>query len=185
MAKVQASVNGTKVTTGEVRLSYCNLFVPTAMTEGAPKKYSVSVIIDKNDKDTLQAIEKAIAAAKEKKWGNKVPKKCSSPLHDGDIDREDDQAYEGCYYLNAKSNNKPGVVDNNVQPILDATEVYSGCYGRLTLSFYGYDNAGNIGVGCGLGNVQKLHEGEPLGGVSNAANDFDVVELEDDFFDAE
>ena len=179
--KVTAKRTGTKVTTGKVRLSYAHLFEPHAIDWNEPK-YSVSVIIPKSDKETLQAIKEAVNEAKEQgkgKWGGKVPANVKTPLRDGDIDREGDEAYAGCYFLNANSKNKPGVVDINVQPILDATEVYSGCYARLTLNFYAYNANGNKGIAAGLGNVQKLADGEPLGGFTRAEDDFDAIE--DDF----
>lgn len=182
---IKAKRTGTKVTTGKVRLSYANLFEPRAM-EGQDPKYSVSVIIPKTDKETLQAIKEATNEAKEQgkgKFGGKVPANLKTPLRDGDIDRPDDEAYAGCYFLNANSKNKPGVVDKDVQPILDATEVYSGCYARLTLNFYAYSASGNKGIACGLGNVQKLEDGEPLGGFTRAEDDFEAVggTAEDDF----
>lgn len=181
---VKAKRTGTKVTTGEVRLSYAHIFEPHAM-EGNEPKYSVSVIIDKNDKETLKAIKEAVNQAKEDgkgKWGGKVPPTLKTPLRDGDEERPDDEAYKGCYFLNASSKNKPGVVDKDVHPILDATEVYSGCYARLTLNFYAYNASGNKGVAAGLGNIQKLKDGEPLGGFTRAEDDFDSIEsAEDDF----
>lgn len=182
--KVTAKRTGTKVTTGKVRLSYAHLFEPHAI-EGNEPKYSVSVIIPKSDKETLQAIKEAVNEAKEQgkaKWNGKVPANVKTPLRDGDIDREGDEAYAGCYFLNANSKNKPGVVDINVQPILDSTEVYSGCYARLTLNFYAYNANGNKGIAAGLGNVQKLADGEPLGGFTRAEDDFEAIEsAEDDF----
>lgn len=187
LMNVTAKRTGTKVTTGKVRLSYAHIFEPHAMNEGQEAKYSVSVIIPKSDKETLKAIKEATDQAKKdgaSKWGNKIPANLKTPLRDGDIDREDDPAYAGCYFLNASSKNKPGIVDQNVQPILDATEVYSGCYARLTLNFYAYNASGNKGVAAGLGNIQKLEDGEPLGGFSRAEDDFDSVgdnAPEDDF----
>ena len=182
--KVTAKRTGTKVTTGKVRLSYAHLFEPYAI-EGNEPKYSVSVIIPKSDKETLQAIKDAVAEAKEQgkgKWNGKVPANIKTPLRDGDVEREGDEAYSGCYFLNANSKNKPGVVDINVQPILDATEVYSGCYGRLTLNFYAYNANGNKGIAAGLGNVQKLEDGEPLGGFTRAEDDFEAIESAEDSF---
>ncbi|MPM16504.1 hypothetical protein SDC9_62885 [bioreactor metagenome] len=182
--KVKAKRTGTKVTTGKVRLSYAHLFAPHAI-EGNEPKYSVSVIIPKSDKETLQAIKEAVAEAKEQgkgKWNGKVPANIKTPLRDGDVEREGDEAYAGCYFLNANSKNKPGVVDINVQPVLDATEVYSGCYGRLTLNFYAYNANGNKGIAAGLGNVQKLEDGEPLGGFTRAEDDFEAIESAEDSF---
>lgn len=181
---IKAARTGTKVTTGKVRLSYTHLFEPHAI-EGNEPKYSTSVLIPKTDKETLTAIKEAVEQVKAEskgKWGGKVPPNLKTPLRDGDAERPDDEAYKGCYFLNANSKNKPGVVDANVQPVLDATEVYSGCYGRLTLNFYAYSASGNKGVACGLGNVQKLAEGEPLGGFTRAEDDFTAVaSAEDDF----
>ena len=181
---IKAKRTGTKVTTGKVRLSYAHLFEPQSIN-GGDAKYSVSVIIPKSDKDTLKAIKEAVDEAKEvgkTKWNGKIPANLKTPLHNGDDDRPDDEAYANSYFLNANSNNKPGVVDQNVQPILDATEVYSGCYARVTLNFFAFNAAGNRGIGCGLGNVQKLAEGDPLGGFTRAEDDFEAVEsAEDDF----
>jgi hypothetical protein len=182
--KVTAKRTGTKVTTGKVRLSYTHLFEAHAI-EGNEPKFSVSVIISKNDKETLQAIKDAVNEAKEQgkgKFGGKIPAILKTPLRDGDAERPDDDAYANCFFLNASSKNKPGVVDASVQPILDATEVYSGCYGRVTLNFYPFSASGNKGVAAGLGNVQKLEDGEPLGGFTRAENDFEAVESADNDF---
>jgi hypothetical protein len=181
---IKAKRSGTKVTTGKARLSYANLFVPKSI-EGNEAKYSVSVIIPKTDTETLKAIKEAVEEAKDAgkaKFGGKIPPNLKTPLRDGDAERPDDEAYANSYFLNASSKNKPGVVDVNVQPVLDATEVYSGCYARLTLNFYAYSTSGNKGIAAGLGNVQKLAEGEPLGGFTRAEDDFDSAETaEDDF----
>lgn len=176
--KVTAKRTGTKVTTGKVRLSYAHIFEPHAMNDGQEAKYSVSVIIPKSDTETLKAIKEATDQAKKdgaSKWGNKIPGNLKTPLRDGDVEREDDEAYVGCYFLNASSKNKPGVVDQNVHPVMDQSEVYSGCYARLTINFYAYNASGNKGVAAGLGNIQKLEDGEPLGGTTRAEDDFDSV----------
>ena len=62
---------------------------------------------------------------------------------------------------------------------LDQTEVYSGCYGRISVNFYGYNSNGNRGVAAGLGNIQKLKDGEALSSRTNAEDDFEAVEDED------
>ena len=104
------------------------------------------------------------------------------PLRDGDTDRPEDEAYGGCMFLNANSKQAPQIVDRQVQPILDQSEVYSGCYGRVSITFYAYNSNGNKGVAAGLGNVQKLRDGEPLGSRANAKDEFDAVDDgEDDF----
>jgi len=182
---IKAKRTGTKVTTGKVRLSYAHLFEAHSMNDGQEPKYSVSVIIPKSDKETLQAIKDAVNEAKEQgkgKFGGKIPGNLKTPLRDGDEERPDDEAYANSYFLNASSKMKPGIVDRSAHPILDASEVYSGCYGRLTLNFYPFSASGNKGIAAGLGNVQKLEDGEPLGGFTRAEDDFDSLEdAEDDF----
>lgn len=159
--------NQTRIITGEVRLSYAHVWEPNSIQGGKPK-YSVSLIIPKTDKATITAIEKAIDAAIDAgiaKFGGKRPNKAALklPLRDGDVER-DDEAYAGAVFVNANSTVAPQIVDENVQPILDRSEVYSGCYARVSLSFYAFNTNGNKGIACGLGNIQKTRDGEPLGG---------------------
>ncbi|MED3648529.1 DUF2815 family protein [Halalkalibacterium halodurans] len=176
----------TKVITGEIRLSYAHLFTPYAHEAGQEEKYSTAILIPKSDKKTLTAIKKAVDAAKEagkSKWGGKIPANLKTPLRDGDEERPDQPEYAGHYFLNASSKTKPGVVDKHLNPIMDSEEVYSGCYARVSINFYAFNTAGNKGVACGLNNVQKLRDGDYLGGRSRAEDDFDVVDdgEEDDF----
>jgi Protein of unknown function (DUF2815) len=172
----------TKVITGKVRLSYAHLFVPTAISEEQEKKYSVCLLIPKSDKETLKKIKNAIEAATEagkSKWGGKVPANLKTPLRDGDEERADDHPeYKGMWFINCSSKQKPGIIDRDRNPILDSEEVYSGCYARASINFYGFNAAGNKGIACGLNNIQKLADGDYLGGRSRAEDDFD--ELEDD-----
>lgn len=173
----------TKLTTGVVRLSYAHVWEPSAIQEGQEKKYSCSIIISKDDKATLAKIEAATTAATQLgisgKFGGKKPAKLKLPLRDGDEERPEDEAYANCFFLNASSKTKPGIVDKNVNPILDQEEVYSGCYARVSLNFYPFDTNGNKGVAVGLGNIQKVKDGEALGGRSNPEEDFAEV-IEDD-----
>jgi hypothetical protein len=181
---MSTETQSTKVVTGLVRLSYEHLFEPTSINEGEDKKYSVSILIPKKDKVTIAKIEDAIAAATQQgkaKWGGKIPAKLKLPLRDGDVDRPDDDAYVGHYFINASTKSKPGVVDKDLNPVLDQEEVYSGCYARVSVNFYPFEASGNRGVAVGLNNVQKLKDGEPLAGKSSALDDFsEELELEED-----
>ena len=96
------------------------------------------------------------------------------------LDRPDDEAYANSYFVNANSNTAPQIVDRNVNPILDRSEVYSGVYARVSINFYAFNSNGNKGIACGLGNIQKIRDGEPLGGRTNAADDF-ATDVDDDF----
>lgn len=172
--------NNTKVIV-PCRFSYLHCWEPDSVN-GSDPKYSVSAIIPKSDTKTVNAIKAAIEQAKKdsvSKWGGKVPANLKLPLRDGDIDRPDDEAYAGCYFFNANSRQAPQVVDSKVQPILDQSEVYSGCYGKISVTFYGYNSNGNRGIAAGLGNIQKLKDGESLGGRTSAADDFQTEDDED------
>lgn len=184
MANTEKRINPTKVVTGIVRLSYANVHEPKSINGGTPK-YSVSLIIPKSDAGTIGAINKAIDAAIEEgrgKFGGKVPAKSALklPLRDGDVDRPDDPTYAGCYFVNATSSTAPEIVDKARNPILSRSEVYSGAYARVSVNFYAFNTNGNRGVACGLGNIQKVRNGEPLGGKTSAAEDFVTVD-DDDF----
>ncbi|WP_279058062.1 DUF2815 family protein [Mobiluncus mulieris] len=159
--------NPTRVITSEVRLSYANLFEAKSI-QGSKPKYSVSLIIPKSEKVTLAKIEAAIDAAIEAgtaKFGGKRPNKAALtlPLRDGDIERDDD-AYANSMFVNANSTTPPQVVDESLAPILDRSQVYSGCYARASITFYAFNTNGNKGIACGLGNIQKIRDGESLGG---------------------
>lgn len=177
MAKI---MNPTKVVTGKnTRFSYLIVNEPKSINGGTPK-YSVSLIIPKSDTVTIEKCKAAIKAAydegqsKLKGNGKSVPalKMLKTPLRDGDEERPDDPAYADSYFINANSATKPGVVDADCQPILDTSELYSGIYGRASINFYAFNTNGNRGIACGLNNLQKLRDGEPLGGKSRAEDDF-------------
>lgn len=179
-----ADVFNTKVVTGKVRFSFVNIFEAKAYGENTEAKYSMMILIPKTDTVTIDKVHKAIQAAAEKgkstKFGGKIPPVLKHTLKDADVDtNQDGEKYvdlwpetAGHYILNASSRQKPQVVDADLQPIMDATQVYSGCYGRVSLNFFAYNNNGNKGVSAGLNNVQKLEDGEPLGGVTTAEQDF-------------
>lgn len=173
----------TKVVTGIVRLSYANVWEPKSIN-GGDEKYGVSLIVPKSDARTVAAVNAAIdAAIKESagKFGGKVPNRAALklPLRDGDAERED-EAYKNAYFINANSKSAPQIVDAECRPILDRGEVYSGAYARVSINFYAFNSNGNKGIACGLGNIQKIRDGEPLGGRSTAEQDF-AAPVEDDF----
>lgn len=185
-------MNPTKVITGPTtRWSYANVFEPKAINGGTPK-YSVSLIIPKSDKKTIEKVKSAIQAAYEegqsklKGNGKTVPalSVLKTPLRDGDLERPDDEAYANSYFINANSTNPPGIVDADRNPIIDRAEVYSGVYGRASINMYAFNTNGNKGIACGLNNLQKISDGEPLGGMTRAADDFaDEGDGDEDFLD--
>ena len=186
----QKPVNPMKVITGkDTRWSYCNVWEAKAINGGTPK-FSVSLLIPKSDTVTVKKIKDAIEAAyregeaKLKGNGKSVPalSVIKTPLRDGDQERPDDPAYAGHYFLNANSTTAPGIVDADCQPILTRSEVYSGVYGRASISFYAFNSSGNRGIACGLNNLQKIRDGEPLGGRASAESDFSDFDDEDDDF---
>ena len=178
---------GTGVLTGMVRFSYVHAFEPYSNDAGQEAKYSVSLLIDKKDKDTLKAIQEAVAEATDQgqtnKWGGKVPKNLKLPLRDGDTEKDTDEhpEYKGMYFINASSKRKPGIVDIHVNPIFDPEDLKSGDWGRADINFFPFSVSGNNGIACGLNNLQKIKDGESLGGSGQSAEAvFTAEDVEDD-----
>lgn len=171
-----------RVVTGKVRLSYVNLFAPHAKQPGQEPKYSATLLIPKSDVATKQRIDTAIQAAVAdgvSKWNGVKPPQIHFPIHDGDgVKPSDGMPFnaecKGHWVMTAssKATQKPDIVDINLNPILNQSEVYSGCYARVSIRFFPYNANGKKGIGCGLGNVQKLEDGEPLAGGRSASDDF-------------
>ena len=181
------ATNPLKVITGpDTRWSFANVWEPKSVNGGTPK-FSVSLIVPKSDVKTVAKIKAAIEAAyhegeaKLKGSGKSVPPLAAIkyPLRDGDIERPDDSAYANAYFINANATSAPGIVDADRNPILSRSEVYSGVYGRASISFYAFNSNGNKGIACGLNNLQKMRDGEPLGGKTSAESDFATEEDED------
>jgi len=171
-------MNTTKVVTGKVRLSYAHIWEAYSSEQGKEPKFSTAILIPKTDGITLKKIADAVEAAKINDKSKlaastgQLPFNLKLPLRDGDAERPDDEAYRGMFFLNASSKQRPQVVDINLNDIITPAEVYSGCYCRVSLNFYGFSMNGNKGIAVGLNNIQKLQDGEPLAGGSSAADDF-------------
>lgn len=178
----------TNVTTGKARLSFVHLFKPYAFTPGQEEKFSCTILVPKTDTDTMGRISAAIEAAKQRgvteKWNGQCPPIVPSPVYDGDgVRPSDGMAFgpecRGCWVFtaSAKADYPPEIVDRQGNPIINQSEVYSGMYGRVNVSFFPYAFGGKKGIGCGLGPVQKLEDGESLGGSApSAAQAFGAVQ---------
>lgn len=174
---------GAKVITGTVRFSYVNVFRKSDLDN----KYSVVLLIPKDDKKTLNAVRKAIETAKKEgiadKWKGKEPRDLWNPLRDGDDEKADEHPeYAGMYFLKAKSDSKPIILDEYKDEILDETEFYSGCWGRANISFFAFDN-NTKGISVGLNALQKKRDDEAFGGritMEAARNDFDDDDEDDE-----
>ena len=184
------SVNPCKVITGKnTRLSYEHVWEPASINGGNPK-YSVCCMIPKSDTVTVEKVRKAIDAAyregegKLKGSGKTVPPMTAikNPLRDGDVDRPDDAAFAGMWFVNANTDRAPGIVDLDCNTIFDRSEVYSGCYCRVSLTFYAFNSNGNRGIACGLNNLQKVKDGEHLGGRISAEAEFGALDDDDEDF---
>ena len=145
--------------------------------------YRTSVLIPKRDKALVAQIEEAIEEAKEygktAKWGGKIPRNLKISFQDGDdTDLEKYPENEGHMLLNTRSKKKVGLVDTDRQPILDASEIYSGCWAYVSVTSFAYDNESK-GVSFFLNNIMKARDGEPFGsGVSSPDEDFAGIEVE-------
>ena len=168
------SLGKNQVVTGECRLSFVNVFEPKAMKEGDTPKYSVTIIVPKSDTRTIEAIKAAIQAAAEmgaqKHFGGRVPTNVNHTFKDGDtatndmgdLQKEKYPEYANSYYMRLSTKFAPKVLDANRNEILDPTEIYSGCYGKVSLTCFAYSGDGKRGVSACLNNVMKTRDGEPL-----------------------
>ena len=175
----------TKITTGPVRLSYCNVFKPRAFRDGDAEKYSVVLLIPKKDKKTVKKIKDAINAeieeGKESYWKGKMPKDFWNPLRDGD-DEPDHPEYAGMYFMNAKSESKPILLDRDKEELFDQSEIYSGCWARANIGLYPFDNRAK-GIGVWLNALMKYRDDEPFGNamtVDSAKKSFDDDDFDED-----
>lgn len=177
----------TKLTTGKVRFSYVNIFEPKAPQGGGDPVYSITLLIPKNDTATVQKINAAMKEARDnfcsKNGASAIPVQFNHTMHDGDGVKDSGESYgaecKGCYVISVKSKQRPLIIDNFKQDITDPGQVYSGCYGRAVINFYGYSRQGKKGVSASLLGIQMLSEGEPLGTMATA-DDFN-----DGFTDAD
>lgn len=166
----------TKVVTGKIRMSYTYLFEPQEALGGGDPKYAITMLIPKSDTATVAKIQAAIKEARDnfcaKNGAAALPAAPKHPLHDGDGLKDDGDAYgpecRGCWVLKARSKQKPVVVDAFGNPITNESEIYGGCYGRVSFTLFGYNTAGSKGIGAALLAVQKLHDGEAFGTVGSA-----------------
>lgn len=171
----------TKVVTGKVRLSYVHLFEKHQSHENAEPKHSTVILVPKTDTATIAKIEAAQKAALENgksKFGGTIPKNWKNTFRDGDEegDLERNPEYAGHMFMTVSNKQRPSVVDRQLNPILDPTEVYSGCYARVSLNAFAFNTSGNKGVSFGLNHVQKLEDGEALGNITKAEDDFTALD---------
>lgn len=170
----------TQVTTNEVRISYEHLLKPYANQPGAEEKFSATLLIPKSDVATKQRIDAAIQVAVQEgisaRWNGVRPAQLPTPVWDGDGVRQNGDAFgpecKGHWVMTASSKQRPEIVDLSLNPVIDATEIYSGMYAKVNINFFAYFSNGKKGIGCGLGPVQKTRDGEPLGGRVSAAEAF-------------
>lgn len=172
-----------KAQTPEFRVSFPFVFQPQpAMEEGKPPRYSVVMLFKPGE--NLSALKRAAAAAVKEKWGDKPPKGMRNPFRDQG--EKDFEGYEdGAIFVTATSRDRPGLVDGELNDIIDSSEFYAGCYARATIRAFTYDRAGNKGVSFGLQNIQKLRDGESLTSRVKARDDFEPVEAAMDDADAD
>lgn len=181
-------ISDTKVRLGEIRLSYAYLFNKKPTPDGKEGKYSTAVLIPKSNTKAVEMIKEAIEAAKmegKDTLGGKIPSTLKVPLRDGDEEHPDDATYEGMYFFNCNTTRKPDLMvleNGHLSDALDEDDVYSGCWGAITITFRAYNNSGNKGIGAYIGNFVKTRDDERLSGGSTGAEDFGDL-AEDDELD--
>ena len=180
MTMTQQSNDPMRVVIQRARFSYVHLTQPRQPLNGVgTAKYSVTVLLPKSDVAAKQAIDMAIQAAinagVQGKWGGVKPPVPSTPIYDGDGVRPSGEAFgpecKGHWVFTASGERRPEVIDENFNPIIDASQIYSGMYGQISIRFFAYMAAGKKGIGCGIGNVRKTSDGEPLAATGPSASE--------------
>jgi hypothetical protein len=158
-----------------------HLFTPYASQQGGEAKYSTTILLPKTDVATKMRIDAALNAAITEgissKWNGVRPPMLAIPVYDGEGVRPSDgmpfgEECKGHWVFTASTKQAPEIVDLSMQRIFNQTEIYSGIYARVSVRFFPYVSNGKKGIGCGLGPVQKIQDGEPLGGRVSAAAAF-------------
>lgn len=160
-----------KITTPKFRVSFPHVFEPK---ENLSKKLKYSIVMLFEKTIDLSALKNIMREAAKEKWGDKIPKDLRMPFRDGNT-----KAYEGykdMIFVSASSIQKPGLVDEMVNPIINREEFYAGCFARATVTAFAYDQMGNKGISFGLQNIQKVNDGEPLSGRDKPEDDFEAIE---------
>jgi hypothetical protein len=170
-----------KVMTPKFRVSFPNVFQPKAIQEGQEPKYSISMLFDAEAQATadFKKMKQAAMKAKKQKWGDNPPKNLRNPFREGSEKSQFEGYEDGVIFVSANSKQRPGLVDQKVNDIIDPQDFYAGCYARATLLAFAYDTMGNKGVAFLLCNVQKVDDGEPISGKSRAQDDFDALASSD------
>lgn len=164
------------------RFSYLHYHQPQKPKGSDKEKYSTTVLWPKTDKATTKKVQDVVdmltAQALEKLDLKKLPKGFRICLQDGDEDKPEDINYAGMMFISANADTKPGCVDKDLQPIIEKDEIYSGMYGRASVSLFLYGvpdtskTGGGRGIGAGLNNIQKLKDGEAFSSKTSAEDDF-------------
>lgn len=167
---------GTKVMTPPFRMSFPHLLKPQQIKKQDPK-YSVAMLFPE-DAD-LSKLKKAAKAAAKEKFGKATLKGLKTPFRDQE--EKDFEGYEpGCIFITATSERKPGIVDEDVEDVIDPSEVYPGRWAQATVNAYGWEYGGKEGVSFGLQNIQLLDHDENLSGGASAKSDFGDDSDDDD-----
>lgn len=181
MSDKNESLEARKCVTPKFRASYANVFVPTAIEEGQPKKYNITMLFDKTA--DLSELKRAVLYAAKEAWGpdqKKWPAKRRMPFRDGNVEKPDMPEYKDKIFIYASSKERPGIVDQAKQSITEESgDFYSGCFARASLIAFHFKKAGNEGISFALQNLQKWSDGEKLGGKRSAASDFDEIQTEE------
>ena len=170
------------MTDPDTRWSYAFITEPRPMNNGE-LVYSMTLLIPKAKTQVIARLRAAIRAAYERSLDKLKGKDATPPaletlpnlIRDGDLEYPGDPSYAGCWFIRAKSTRRPDIRDRANNPIVDPSEVYSGCYGPVLLEFYGYNHI-TRGIGCSLAAVWKFADGERLGRSVDVNGAFAMIE---------
>lgn len=185
-----------KILTPEFRVSYPNVFKARAFDDAQEAKFSVIALFSAKTVKENPLFKKLMETAKAaciEEWGDKLPKFKHNPFrkHEEKCEKDEDGNFvkdsngnlvfqvgmeAGGIFMTFSNKERPGVVDQNLQPILEASEFYAGCYARAHVNISPYDNKFGKGFSFYLNHIQKVRDGDPLGNRVRVEDAFTVIE---------
>lgn len=177
MATVKKEKVNARVVLQDVILSFPRLF--QADEKG---KFSVSLVLltateVKKLADAALTVAKSVYGEKASAMLASGELKCSLRTQEWDVKKKGYDKVSGIAFVNARSNQRPGVVDSGLNKVVDAEEVYAGRHANASVTaFYYPPNEGNDGIGFGINNVQLTKHGERLDTRIEAEDEFAPID---------
>jgi hypothetical protein len=158
-----------KLISPKFRGSFVVLRKPRSFGDSEPK-FSITMVL-KEDDPFWKKLKAACHEAALKRW-DKLPKNLKLPIRDGSETEYDD--WQGCMFARCDSEERPGIVDADLEDLTDPAKLYSGAWYRVSIRPYAwhFPQGNKKGVSLQLDNVMFVRDDDPFSGRASATDDF-------------